>query len=251
MLVYRHINYWNYFMKKEEITPSGVPVFSYQEEKPFELAHARGNAQEIENHVRKYLGDIALVFHELVSDQVHLDLLIINPTAEFPFYRLVTCGMSDKEMSLLPGETKDDPIERYMELMVTLPGEWKMDQEAWKDEKWYWPIRMLKTIALFPHKYQTRIGFGHTLHNEGNTPYGPDTQQADMIILPSMFAAQEFQALDINEDKTIYFNSIWPLHLDELNYKLTEGFDSFIDLIEAYQMTEVIDPERPSMLSLY
>ena len=35
-----------------------------------------------------------------------------------------------------------------------------------KDEKWYWPIRLLKSLARLPIASDTWLGFGHTLEHE-------------------------------------------------------------------------------------
>ena len=32
-----------------------------------------------------------------------------------------------------------------------------------KDEKWYWPIRLLKSLARLPIASDTWLGFGHTM----------------------------------------------------------------------------------------
>lgn len=91
----------------------------------------------------------------MASDTVHIDVHFVKPSAEFPFIRLVTSGMSDLPMTTPP----EVAVPRYIELMMTLPADWKLDQSALEDENWYWPIGFLKYFARLPHKYQTWLGW--------------------------------------------------------------------------------------------
>src|SRR5690606_27736593 len=81
--------------------------------------------------------------------------------------RLVTSGMSDLPMSV----PEDAGCPGFAELMVTLPAGWKLDQASFQDENWYWPVRLLKSLARLPHKHATWLGFGHTVPN--GHPAGP------------------------------------------------------------------------------
>ena len=58
---------------------------------------------------------------------------------------------------------------RYAEMMICLPPDWNMDQRAWNDERHYWPIRLLKTLARLPHEYNTWLSDCHTMPN-GDPP---------------------------------------------------------------------------------
>ena len=49
----------------------------------------------------------------------------------------------------MPKELAEYKLERA-ELAIALPADWKLDQESMKDEKWYWPIRLLKSLARLP-----------------------------------------------------------------------------------------------------
>src|SRR5574340_175752 len=77
-------------IKKSEISPSGSPIFRYEKRtKPFEVAVAPPDIEEIENHIEKYFGKIESVFHELVSDLVHIDVFYIKPTPDRNFITLI------------------------------------------------------------------------------------------------------------------------------------------------------------------
>ena len=54
---------------------------------------------------------IGVVFHEIVSDVVHIDLLHVPPRRERPFHTLVTCGMSVRPMNV-PQDAEEFRYER-------------------------------------------------------------------------------------------------------------------------------------------
>ena len=63
------------------------------------------------------------VFHELLSDLVHIDVNIMRPDETHPYYVMYTTGMSDMPMTL-PEEIQDREDLRYGELYMFLPKEW-------------------------------------------------------------------------------------------------------------------------------
>lgn len=54
----------------------------------FEGASGDSSIDEISDHIEKNVGKIHMVFHELVSDQVHIDVHWVKPTTEPRFIRL-------------------------------------------------------------------------------------------------------------------------------------------------------------------
>lgn len=85
------------------VSLSGSPIYRHGEPTPWGAPQGEEFIQEISAHIEKHLGPVETVFHEVVSDTVHIDVHIVKPTVKFPFVRLVTSGMSD-----LPMTTPDD-----------------------------------------------------------------------------------------------------------------------------------------------
>jgi hypothetical protein len=200
--------------------------------------------KEISEHIEKYIGKVAAVFHEIQSDAVHIDIHHVKPTEEKSFNILVTSGMSDLPMKIPP----DANVPRYTELMVALPRDWRMDQESFKTEDWYWPVRLLKILARFPHKYDTWLGWGHTIPNGSPPrPFAANTQLSGVIIFPSVLVPREFHELRINDEKTIHFYSIMPLYEDELKMKIHGGSKVLFDKFDACGITDFIDLKRKNV----
>ena len=68
-----------------EYSPSGVPILRHKDhEREWQSTSYVEDEwlERIEKHADRYLGEAESVFHELVSDQVHIDVHIIRPTPE-------------------------------------------------------------------------------------------------------------------------------------------------------------------------
>lgn len=228
-----------------EYSKGGSRIYRHQAQDRDWAAPEHADAEVIEQHVERSIGPIEMVYHEIISDLVHVDIYWVRATEERPFHVLVTGGMSAMPMTL-PEGVEASP---FAELVVLLPPSWPMEQEAWKDERHYWPIRWLKILARLPHEYGTWLGFGHTIPNgDPAAPFAPDTGLCGMLVLPSLSLAPEVQRVPRPEGGTIDLWTLWPLHEDEMSYKLREGVNALIDRMEEAGLGDVIDPARPSIV---
>lgn len=220
---------------------SGSPIYRHGEPAAWEAPEGEEFIEEISAHIETHLGPVETVFHEIVSDTVHIDVHFVKPTAVFPFVRLVTSGMSD-----LPMTTPEHPdIPRHVELLITLPPDWRLDQKSFEDEVWYWPIRLLKSLARLPHKHRTWLGWGHTVPNgDPPQPYADDTKLCAAILLPSVTAPEAFFELDIPGHKRITFYAVVPLHQREMDLKLRSGTAALTQLFDKKGVTDVVAVRR-------
>ena len=227
----------------DEISGSGSPIHRYQErEKGFELAIADGdNLEQISEHIAAHLGTVDIVWHELISDLVHIDVHWVKPTSTRPFHTLITSGMSDKPMTVPPGAEAF----RYGEVILSLPPEWPLSNESFKIERNYWPIRWLKTLARFPHEYDSWLALGHTLPNgDPAEPFADNTALCCALLMPPIGSPTEFGRLNINDEKTIHFYAFVPIYREEMELKLDQGLDPLIDKLDAHGVTELLDVQR-------
>jgi hypothetical protein len=225
----------------EERSPGGSQIFRHAHAKPWQAPAGEECIEHISAHIEAHLGPVETVFHEIMSDLVHIDVHFVKPTAEHPFVRLVTSGMSDLPMTT----PANADVPRFVELMITLPPHWRMDTESFKDEAWYWPVRLLKMLARLPHQYETWLGWGHTVpHGDPATPFADNAGFTGAILLPSMTAPKAFGTLDIDEHKRIAFYAVWPLFPGEMDLKLKQGSDALIDRFEKHRVTDAVDPAR-------
>lgn len=227
--------------KEPVVSLSGSPIYRHGEEKAWEAPQGEECIEQISAHIATHLGEVETVFHELMSDTVHIDVHFVKPTPEFPYARLVTSGMSDLPMVVPEGAG----LPRYLELMMTLPGDWKMAQEDFKDERWYWPVRQLKVLARMPHKFDTWLGWGHTIPNgDPAEPYAGNTRLCCSILLPSITVPEEFNTLEIHPDKVIHFLAVVPLYQEEMALKLRNGANKLLDKLGAADVSDIVDLTR-------
>ncbi|MEO0797057.1 MAG: suppressor of fused domain protein [Verrucomicrobiota bacterium] len=230
-----------------EQSESGASVFR-QAERNREFELALGDSQNIEcitDHIEKHIGPIESVFHELVSDAVHIDVHVIAPSNNRPFYTLVTSGMSDRPMNAPAG--REDF--RYSELMICLPANWPMSQEDWQIHDNYWPVHLLKFMARFPHQQDTWYWSQHTVPNgDPPAPYADNTGMCCAMLAPPLTAPEEFRKLTVNRNKTIHFQAIVPLLLDEMDLKLKKGAEALMEGFQRNRVSELLRPRRSSVI---
>lgn len=231
-------------MEKEEklVSLSGDPIYRYTDGgKEWESPHGEMAIEEITDHIEQYFGKIEMVYHEILSDTVHIDVHHIKPTKDRPFNSLITSGMSDLPMSV----PDDFDAPKYLELMVTLPKDWNISQDSFKEEKWYWPVRLLKYLARFPHKYDSWLGWGHTIPNgDPAEPFSDNISFTGVIILPSITVPQKFGILKIDDEKEIVFMCYIPLYDEEMDLKLRKGSDVLLDKFDKFNITDIVDIKR-------
>jgi hypothetical protein len=198
--------------------------------------------EAIEAHVTQHLGPIESVYHEIASDYVHLDVLQVPAHEGRPFHMLATCGMSARPMTM-PAGSED---RRLAELLIGLPADWPLDEESWRDERHYWPVRTLKQLARLPHAYGTFLAPGHTIPNgDPPEPYVRGTELCCALIARPLRLPAGAESLAL-EDGPVRFYAVVPLHRDEMELKLSGGMDALVDRLAAAQVDEVLNPARPS-----
>ena len=230
-----------------ERSESGQPIYRHNDpKKPFELAIGdSARIEDISKHIVRHVGPIETVYHELISNLVHIDIHIVAPSPQRNCYTLVTSGMSDRPMNV----PKEVQAPTQVELMMCLPATWKLDEPSLKDPANYWPIHMLKAVARMPHEYDTWVGPGHTIPNgDPAEPFVDSTALCCAVVLPPITVPEAFWQLTIDANTTIHFYSLWFLHRDELNLKLRKGIEALMPGFERNQVTELLDPARPTSI---
>jgi hypothetical protein len=220
----------------DSVVGSNVSVAELEEEE----------AERWNEHLHEHLGGEATVFHELLSDTIHLDVLVFAATDERPFHVLVTQGMSALAMTVPEGAEEH----RFAELMVALPREWLIDGNESDEERWYWPMRTLKFVARLPHLHDTWIGLGHTIPNgHPAEPYTDGTKLCCVIAGPPMRFGDELWKCETSPGKTVRLYALLPLYEDEMNFKLEHGSSALFEKLDERQVDELFDIQRRSVLA--
>ena len=199
--------------------------------------------EAVEGHIEQYFGKVENVFHELVSPDIHVDICIVPPTEERDYCTLVTMGMGAHRMNV-PEELAEYKLERA-ELAIALPADWKLDQESMKDEKWYWPIRLLKSLARLPIASDTWLGFGHTMDNKEN--FAENTKLCAAILTGPQSTEEGGEVCTLPGGEEVNFYQVIPLYEDELDYKLEHDADALLDKMRGISF--VVNPTRQDAIT--
>ncbi len=230
-------------MATDERSPGGSRIYRHREAPPADgVEHA--DDERIGAHLERTLAASESVWHELVSDRIHLDVHIVAAADDRPYITLVTSGMSARPMNV-PSSVEDRASWQHAELCMVLPPDWKLDQVD--DDQWFWPLRLIKTLARLPHEYDTWLGWGHSIPNgDPARPYTPGTQLAGAIIVPPEALPDDFFVVE--GEPPIHIFQVVPVTALEMGFKLALGVDALIEKLEEAHpaIFGPLDPARAS-----
>ncbi len=185
---------------------------------------------KIEDHYHKYFTmvgavDSEMVIHEIVSDDLHIDLVWYKPTEKFPYNIIATVGMSGYTMASAPFKN--------IELISILPKDWKMDSESLKDMEWYWPLYMLKSAARLPYNTDSMLSVAHTFSlDKDYSPFAPTTEMCcGLVTLPTWFDHDIFK-LNIGgflSKKVVNFLCLTAINKKEMDLLESKGPEYFLN----------------------
>lgn len=200
--------------------------------------------EAVEGHIQQYFGKFENVFHELSSPDIHVDICVVPPSEERDYYTLVTMGMGAHRMNV-PEELAEYKLERA-ELAIALPGNWKLKREDLKNERWYWPIRLLKVLARLPIASDTWLGFGHTMDNEEDFAKG--TKLCAAILTGPQDTEDGSEVCILPNGEEVNFYQVIPLYRDELEYKMAHDADALLDKMDGISF--VTYNTRPNAMTM-
>ena len=236
--------------KKGKVTPGGSPIYRYDTPEDCGLRTPKESgvyAPEVEARFEElFPGRESRVLHEIVSDLVHVDVHVMWPTEEQNFFVVYTTGMSDLPMTPDPSIPPQDRKNLELaELFLFLPGDWPLSKEGMPPENAYWPIRILKFMARFPHEYHTWLGYGHTM------PNGPDYAPLDDSV---GFGGVVFSGgdgrlgrLDTKDGRRLSLLHLIPAYKEEIEYKLKYGMGALMKRFQEQDVPVILDPDRPNL----
>ena len=228
---------------EEELDDSPDGETPENEETGVPEVYTEEEMEAIEGHIQQYFGKFENVFHELSSPDIHVDICVVPPSEERDYYTLVTMGMGAHRMNV-PEELAEYKLERA-ELAIALPGNWKLKHEDLKNKRWYWPIRLLKTLARLPIASDTWLGFGHTMDNEEDFAKG--TKLCAAILTGPQGTEDGSEVCILPSGEEVNFYQVIPLYREELKYKMEHDADALLDKMDGISF--VVEPDRQDVIT--
>ncbi len=194
----------------------------------------------LDRYAETAFGSYETVFHELESPDIHVDLLLIEPTEDRPYYTILTQGMGAHKMKV-PPQMEPYRIERA-EIAVSLPADWNINSG---DEADYWPLRWLKILARMPLTQNTWLGYGHTITN--GAPLADNTNLSGVMLDYAIDRTTGKPArVKLPSGEEIVFYQMLPLYPEELRFKQQFDAEALLDRLHADEHYQIVNPVRPN-----
>lgn len=211
------LSMWRNAMDLNGETPQLPKLYSEQE------------MQELSDFVENVFGKYDFVFHEIASPDIHVDIIIIPPTEERNYYTLCTMGMGAHRMDVPDKFRYESLIGEYTELLIYLPADWNLTDEGLKDERNYWPVRLLKDFARMPIETESWIAWGHSFSQEEEEPFAEGVPYSSAVLLSPQPDIDSIVTCPLSVGKSVDFFQVFPLTKEELEYKMKCAEDESCD----------------------
>ena len=204
--------------------------------------------EAVSKHIEKHIGEVAFVLHEEDSPHIHVDVHVVGPSSQRPYYVLVTSGMSERAM---PTPDEASPDGRFAELVICLPRGWSLSSQAFKKEENWWPIRLLKGLARYPHQQKTWLYGGHSMTwSDPPEPFASNTRMTSVVLLKPRLVPKAAHIVHFRKNKHGLLWGVYPLYQEELELKLRDGADRLERLLKHRGITELLDVRRASVVGM-
>ncbi len=174
-----------------------------------------------------------------------LTLLHVPPTPDRPFHTLVSCGLSAAPMAV-PDDQAEVPT--FAELMLLLPFQWPVDEAGFQHPATAWPLRVLASIASFPHTQNAWLAAGHSLPNgDPPAPFAKGLDFCGVMLAPPMSLAPEARSFVRADGQRVALYGVLPVFERELELKQQEGASALLKRFDAAGINELLAVDRESV----
>ena len=229
-------------MEKVKFSKGGVAV-EYSgnklENTPAEIKS--NSAKRVISHFERHVGKVISTIPDDAPNMVNIDIHIIEPSTDIPYYTLFTTGMSDLPMN----PPTDLPEFKLAELILHLPPFWNLDPDNFDDDTIYWPVRWLRKIARRPHEYNSWLGHTHMVPNDNpDYPFSEGVGFNCWMLMMPLLMEEEFEIMQLGLHKQINFYTIFPLYDEEVQYSLDNGIEALFNKLNKNNMKPVLQIGR-------
>lgn len=190
------------------------------EENALPELYSENELAEVSDFIEENFGSYSEVIHEITSPDIHVDIAIIPPSEERPYYTLCTMGVGAHRMNVPDNVRLKYLTAERIELLIYLPADWHLTEESLSDERNYWPIRLLKDFARMSIETDSWVAWGHSLSQPDKEPFADGVPYSSAILLCPQPDIYDETSLPLSTGKSVDFYQVFPLTDEELEYKL-------------------------------
>jgi len=185
-----------------------------------------------ESHYEKFLGTLTdQVMHSTDIKPVHVDVYTFPPTADRPYYTLITGGMFDLRQNIPPQHTS---LGRRAEIMT------------YAHEPQGWMYNVLKGLAEMPFDDDTFLHWYHTVPN-GKAMTADPSDLTAFLFVPPYLEAKDFSPMTVDGDETDFLVMV-PITDSELNYTREHRVEAMLEVFDRHDFDYVVNEKRGSFV---
>lgn len=192
----------------------------------------------LEEHINEYYGDFPSVFHEIASEDIHVDVVVIPPERERNYFTLITMGMGARRMNI--PDDADEDLDRA-ELVMCLPPDWKVGNNS---DKWFWPIGLLKSLARLPIDCDTWLGWGHSVDN--GYSFAENTDLCGSLLIYPEGVEEGAEKCTLPNGDIVSFYQVIPIYREEMDFKMMNGTKELLEKLTG-SSNHIVDISRPNV----
>ena len=190
-----------------------------------------------EKMIEEKFGAFTEVIHEIVSPDLHIDVIPVPPTKERNYYTLFTMGMGAYKMAVPSGYGKRNRAE----MVIRLPADWNYKSN---EERWYWPIRVIKSLARLPYYEKSWLGLYHDI--DFGDPFSEETEMCGIML---DFFDESVEPLTLESGDQLILYNVIPIYRSEMDYKVKNGAEALLEKLTEDTIRGPLNLKRKSAIS--
>lgn len=188
-------------------------------------------------HIEDFVGGPeSIMLHEIVPSDPPISIYFVNGPDKLTLF---TNGMSAKPMNVPQGYEKL----RFAELVIELPLDWHLYEEALGDPNYGWPVEWLRRIAHYPHENNTWFGGAYAIFANGEPPQplAPNTKLSCLLVT---IDKNDVSWMERPDGEMVGFYTLRPIYTEEREIEKKFGAKILFQLLALNGVSEVVDINR-------
>ena len=177
--------------------------------------------KKLTDHFDRYFEQSdCMVLHPIINTELHVDILLYKPTEKFPFWKLVTMGVSDYKMPKIR-----NTFGRFNEFIMFVD----QDIDLNNKETLVWYADKLGLVSTYAYHNNTHVTFGHSIEWKNEDP--DDEMIAAFIELPQVIEDVGILRCKLGIFKTVVCLQVVLLNQVDLEKLMDIGPQAFGDYL--------------------
>ena len=196
--------------------------------------YSEKDMEAYENMIKDHFGEYNEVIHEIVSPDLHIDVIPVPPGGERNYYTLFTMGMGAYKMNVPSGFGKMNRAE----MAIRLPADWDIKSD---EEKWYWPVRIIKMLARLPYHEKSFLGLYHDI--DFGSAFSEETEMCGVLL---DFLDESVEPLVLEGGDQLILYNVIPIYRAEMEFKNANGAEALLEKLGEETVHGPLDIRRKS-----